>query len=154
MFSFVSTFATWLGTQLTSLFTVGAFSNFFINLGRAFAVKSLILPIQFYVMGLLITTRFAFIYLIIDVLTSIYNSVQSFLTQIETLVTSNTTDSILQVVISVLYSVGIVDAFIDVFSSFSSLFLTVMLLLCFKLAYISVRSISDEFYKIGMLIQQ
>ena len=137
-------------TFLIGLFSsVGPIAKFFLWIGKKVTLTTLILPIQIAFIGSIITFRLSLLTFFITLIMFIYNKsidLLSFL-QIEM------NKSIFSIPYKILESLGVFSAFSDVFAYFSILFVTFLLALISKMALNSLKELSEEFYKIGVLLQ-
>lgn len=143
MFKFLQIIAGWFTTG-------GAVSAFFAWMGVKFTSKSLILGVQITSVSLLFTSRAAFLWAVLEVAKLTINGISFFLNSLPTMMNS---DQILSLAYNVLRAFGIVDAFIDAFSLFNTLFVAILAAWVLRFAFHTAKTSSDEFFKIGMLLQ-
>lgn len=129
--------------------TGGGLFQFFAWIGRKIAVTSLILPIQITLIGAIITFRISLATGLITLIIYAYNKTNDLLEFVNLEISS----SILTVPYQVLQSLGVISALSDFFSIFTFVFIALLTALIAKIAVISLSQISDEFYKIGVLLQ-
>ena len=129
---------------------VGPLASFFVWIGKKFAVKGVVLPIQLAVLGALVVAKVAFLVALLTLLATIYNLIKSFLDSLPSLLNS---DSILVIALQLMQSIGLLDALNDAFSVFSLLFTSLLLLFISKVVLHSLKDASDEFFKIGVLLE-
>lgn len=134
---------------LLGFFTsVGPIASFFKWLGFRLTLSSIILPIQFSMLGALVVAKVAFFTAIITLIITIYNKINDVLLMI----TNLQSDSVLSLLFNFLNSIGFTSALMNAFDYFSLVFLSLFLLFISKMVVSSLQSISDEYYKIGMLL--
>lgn len=126
----------------------GPIANFFFRIGKKVIFTTTFLPIQITFVGALFVSKIAFLIAIITLIFTVYNQFSSLLDYVNFL----STDSFLKIPFDVLNSMGVFQAFYDAFSIFSVTFLSVLVLFVSKYFIESIKLVSDEFYKIGMLI--
>ena len=129
---------------------VGPLASFFVWIGKKFAIKGVVLPIQLAVLGALVVAKVAFLIVILTLLATIYNLITSFLDSIPSLLSS---DTILALALQVMQSIGLIDAISDAFSVFTILFTALLVLFISKVVLHSLKDDSDDFFKIGILLQ-
>lgn len=129
--------------------TGGGLFQFFSWIGKKIAVTSLILPIQITLIGAIITFRITLTTALITLIIYAYNKTNDLLEYISLEITS----SILTVPYQVLQSLGVISALSDFFAVFTFVFIALLSTIIAKIAVISFSQISDEFYKIGVLLQ-
>ena len=124
---------------------------FFLWIGKKFASKALIMPIQITVIGALVVAKVAFLIAVLTLLATIYNALKDILNNLPTLLTQN---ELMSSVYLLMRSIGLIDAIQDAFSFFSLTFGALLLLFISKVVLHSLKDASDEFFKIGVLLQQ
>lgn len=143
MFKAIKIIAGWFGVD-------GAIATFFAWLGVKFTSKALIVGTQIGTIIILFATRAAFLIAVIhfakltlNFLTVFFNSIPSMLTA----------DNILSTAYLFMQSIGLISAFTDAFSLFNTLFISLLTAWALKFAYHTSKMTSDEFFKLGMLLQ-
>lgn len=129
----------------------GPLAMFFLWIGKKFASKALIMPIQITVIGALVVAKVAFLIAVLTLLATIYNALKDILNNLPTLLTQN---ELMSSVYLLMRSIGLIDAIQDAFSFFSLTFGALLLLFISKVVLHSLKDASDEFFKIGVLLQQ
>jgi hypothetical protein len=99
----------------------------------------------------LISAHFILISFAIFAIIFVYNRINDLFTYISSLSDDN---EILSLTIDILKSFGIFDAFSDVFAIFSPLFVAFLVYLASTLVYKSIKTTSDELFKVGVINQQ
>ena len=127
----------------------GPIANFFIMIGKKLTFKVGFLPIQFLIVGALFTAKLAFLVASIQIVITFYNAINSLLDYVYNL----SIDSAFSVIFEIFNSMGVIQAFSDAFSIFSISFVSLLILYVTKYFIESLKLASDEFYKIGMLLQ-
>ena len=137
-------------TRLLGFFSLtGPLATFFYMIGKKLSITAVILPIQITLIGALIVARVSLATAITTLIILIYNKFNDVITQFESFAIS----SVLSVPFKILQSMGIIQAFQETFAFFSLVFASLLLAMLGKLAVYSLQSISDEYYKIGVLLQ-
>ena len=129
--------------------SVGAFAKFFLWIGKKVTLTSLILPIQITFIGTIIVFRVSLVTSFITLILFIYNQFTDLMSYINTSFSSD----YLTIPYKILQSMGVIDALSDFYSVFTVVFVSLLIALLSKLAMVSLRELSDEFYKIGVLLQ-
>lgn len=137
----VSSILGWFGSG-------GIFLSVFAWIGKKITMKGILLPFQFAVVGLLFTHRIALLTAFITIAVYIYNGIVTLLEYINTTIFS----SVFALPVQILQSVGFFTALNDVFSTFSFLFIALLVMYVTKAIIASVQMMSDEFFKIAMMI--
>ena len=127
---------------------VGFLAQYIARLGKAFFVSGAILSLQFTVIGALVLVRISYLTTIVTIVLWIYNRA----VELFGLINSTYTDTFLYLPISILQSIGFIDALVLMFSSFSYILVSLLVLFISKYVLNSVQSISDEYFKIAVLI--
>jgi hypothetical protein len=130
--------------------SAGPIASFLLWIGKKFASKALILPIQFTIVGALVVAKVAFLIAILTLLATVYNMTNDLLEQLPTLLTQN---DLLTLSYNLMQAIGLIDAVKDAFQVFNLLFVSLLLLFISKVVLNSLKDASDEFFKIGMLLQ-
>lgn len=130
--------------------SAGPLASFFIWIGKKFAIKGVVLPIQLAVLGALVVAKVAFLIAILTLLATIYNLISSFLGMIPSLLSS---DSVLVIALQLMQAIGLIDAVLDAFAVFTVLFASLLALFISKIVLHSLKDASDEFFKIGVLLE-
>jgi hypothetical protein len=137
-------------TRLLGFFSLtGPLATFFYMIGKKLSLTSLILPIQITLIGALIVARISLATAITTLIILVYNKMNDVITQFE----SFAFNAVLNVPFKIMQSMGIIQAFQETFAFFSLVFASLLLAFLGKLAVSSLQSISDEYYKIGVLLQ-
>lgn len=137
-------------TRLLGFFSsTGPIAQFFYMLGKRLALTALIVPLQITLIGALIVGRIALFTAIITLMILTYNKFIDIVSKIESL----STTQIFVIPYQILESMGIIQAMIESFAFFSVVFTSLLLAFIAKMAVISLQSLSDEYYKIGVLLQ-
>lgn len=142
---------TLVSAMLSFFSSSGPLAMFFLWIGKKFASKALIMPIQIMVIGALVVARVAFLIAVLTLLATVYNAFKDILNNLPTYFQSN---ELMSYCYLLLRSVGVVDAVLDAFSLFSLTFTAILLLLISKVVLHALKLVSDEFFKIGVLLQQ
>ena len=130
--------------------SAGPIAKFFINLGRKVSITAIIMPVQFALMGALIVARIAYITALVTLVIWIYNR----LTEVLEMITNVQSSGVLGMLFNFLSSIGFLNALNFAFSYFSLVMVTLFILYLSRMVVNNIKSFSDEYYKIGMLIQQ
>lgn len=130
--------------------STGPLAIFFYWIGKAFAVKAFIVPLHIVLTGILLTAKIASLTLVVTLFVWFYNQVNLFLDLLNN--TLNVNNEAILLPLEILNSLGFFDAVSTVFSMYT--FVLVPLLTMIVLNYIVeiTKSITDEFFKVGMLI--
>ena len=137
-------------TALLGFFSsTGPIASFFYMIGKKLALTSLIMPLQITLIGALFLARVSLATAITTLIILVYNKLNDVITQFESFAIS----SALSVPFKILQSMGIIQAFQETFSFFSLVFASLLLAFIGKMIVSSLQSISDEYYKIGVLLQ-
>ena len=139
----ISTVAGWFATG-------GAISMWFAWLGAKFTAKTTIVAIQIATILVLFASRVAFLLGVLEVGRLTFNYINDFLGRISDFFSG---DAILSLAFDVMRSIGLLDAFIDAFAIFNILFMAILLAWLSKFAFHVAKVTSDEFFKLGMLLQ-
>ena len=138
-------------TMIAGWFTQGgAISALFTWLGVKFTSKSFIIGIQITTVALLFSARAGFLWAVLEASRLTLNALIHFFEILPTMLTSDTT---LSLAYDVFRAFGITDAFMDAFSIFNVLFVSILTAWFLKFAYHTAKTTSDEFFKLGMLLQ-
>lgn len=127
----------------------GPIVQFFLWIGKKLTVTSLILPIQISLIGAIITFRLSLATGLITLIIYAYNKTNDLLAYINTEIST----SIFTIPFQVLQSLGVISALSDFFAVFTFVFIALLTAIIAKIAVVSLSQISDEFYKIGVLLQ-
>ena len=138
-----------VGLLLGFFSSSGPIAAFFVWIGQKVVIKGIILPIQFAVMGALVTAKVAFLIALLTLVLWVYNAIHSFFENLPSLITSS---PLLDVSYKLLQSIGFMDAFYNAFSSFTFVWVSLLLLIVSKIAVHSLKDASDEFFKIAILL--
>jgi hypothetical protein len=127
----------------------GPIASFFIYIGKKIAVKSLILPIQFIIVGALFTAKVSMLIALISLIYIIYTSFNDLINYINALETNTALD----IPLKILDSLGIISAVYDTVTVFTVPLVSLLVIYVTKYFIESLKLASDEFFKIGMLLQ-
>lgn len=138
-------------SNLISLLTnlIPTIVTFFANMAKKLTLTSIIVPIQITLLISLYTAKFAFITTVVTLIVWIYNRV----VVIFDLISSMNNNVSFDIPFKILQSLGIFQALNETFALFSYVFVSLMILFISKLAIMSLQSIADEYFKIGVLLQ-
>ena len=139
------------GYLLAFFSSAGPLAAFFLWIGKKVSIKALVLPLQFAVMGALVTAKVSFLIASISLVLWIYNKFHELMDLISGIVA---VDNVIGVAYNVLQAIGFIDALFDTFSSLSYIWLSVLILLVSKFVLHSLKLASDEMFKIGLLLGQ
>ncbi|OCL96780.1 hypothetical protein [Arcobacter porcinus] len=135
---------------ILSLFTTGGIiGKIFYWIGRKITLTALIVPIQIGLVGAIVVLRISILGAILTLVIFSYNIINDLLAYIDTQLSVG----MLEVPYLVLQSLGIIGALSDVFSMFSFVIVTFFIVFLSKLAVLTLSQISDQFYKVGVLLQ-
>lgn len=134
--------------------STGPLASLFVWIGSKVAMKGIILPIQFALVGALFVAKIAFLTALLTFVMWVFNKIHEIFDYISLEFLSSSSDSVFQLAVSILGAIGFLQALQDVTASFSLVFVSLFALYISKLIVDSLKTISDEFYKIGMLLQQ
>lgn len=123
--------------------------TFFANMAKKLTLTSIIVPIQISLLIALYTAKFAFITTVVTLIVWIYNRIVIIINLINTLDNNISFD----IPFKILQSLGIFQALNETFALFSYVLVSLMILFISKLAIMSLQSIADEYFKIGVLLQ-
>ncbi|WP_321471454.1 hypothetical protein [Halarcobacter sp.] len=126
----------------------GVLLSFFSWIGKKITAKGILLPFQFAVVGLLFVHRMALLTAFITLVVYIYNGIVELLEYINTTIFS----SVFAMPVQILQSIGFFQAVNDVFSTFSFLLVSLLVMYVTKAIVQSIQTMSDEFFKISMMI--
>ncbi|QEZ89066.1 putative membrane protein [Aliarcobacter cibarius] len=129
--------------------SAGSFAKFFLWIGKKVSITAVILPIQITLIGAIITFRLSLFAAIITLIMFVYNK----FTDLMAFVDLKMSQDFLTVPYKILQSLGVIEAISDFYASFTIVFTTLLLAFIAKLAVNSLSQLSDEFYKIGVLLQ-
>ena len=128
----------------------GAISSFFAWIGVKLASKSVIVGLQIARIVALAGSYVAFLLSVLTFTTKVLNYINTFLQNMPSYFNS---DSILSLAFKILQSLGVIDAFNDAFSIFNILFTALLSAWLLKFSFKIYKLLSDEFYKLGSLLQ-
>jgi len=128
--------------------SAGPIASFFFRIGKSLTVTTLILPIQITLIGALVVAKVAFLIALITLLVIIFNRVIAFFDYIDGFLIN----SDFYLPIKILESIGLMDAFYDVMPFFIIILVSFFTLFLANLVIKSLTMASDEFYKVGMLL--
>jgi len=136
-------------SMLLGFFTTrGPIAMFFVWIGKKIFTKSTAITAQITIVILLFTAKIAFLSLLVNFVLSIYNAISSIIGYIDNL----SLDSNLSTSYKILESIGLIDAIIDVFDLFNISFTALLIYFVTRYLIDSLKMMSDEFYKIGVLL--
>ena len=128
----------------------GAIAAFFAWIGVKFTSKSVIVGIQITSVSLLVASRLAFLWAVLEFAKLTINGITAFFKSIPSFLDSS---EIMSISYDILRSIGFIDAFLDAFSIFNTLLIAMLTAWVLKFAFHTAKTTSDEFFKIGMLLQ-
>lgn len=135
---------------LIALFSsVGPIAKFFLWIGKKVALTAVILPIQIAFIGSIIVFRLSLVVSFTTLIIFIYNKFTDLISFIGFQISSG----YFTIPFNILESMGVISALSDVFAYFTIIFTTLFISILSKVAVNSLRELSDEFYKIGVLLQ-
>lgn len=138
-------------TTIAGWFTSGgAIASFFAWIGVKLTSKALIVGVQIATITALFVARIAFLVALLEMARLTINFFNNFLSQLPTLLQS---DLYLSLGYEVLRSIGLIDALVDSFAVFNILMVALLMAFVAKFAFHTAKTTSDEFFKIGMLLQ-
>lgn len=140
-----------VGSLLGFFSSAGPIAAFFLWIGKKVSIKALVLPLQFAVMGALVTAKVSFLVASISLVIWIYNKFHDLINLVDSVASLN---NALGTAYNVLQSIGFIDALFDTFSSLSYVWLSVLILIVSKFVLHSLKLASDEMFKIGLLLGQ
>lgn len=129
--------------------SAGSFAKFFLWIGKKVSLTTLILPLQITLIGAIITFRLSLLTAFITLIMFIYNK----FTELMNYINLQMSSEFLTVPYKILQSLGVIEALSDFYASFTIVFVTLILAFLSKIAVVSLQQLSDEFYKIGVLLQ-
>ncbi len=132
--------------------SAGPIASFFAFIGKKLAIKAIILPIQFVFLGALVVARIAFFTSLLSLIFWVYNRFHDVLILLNSNVVSDTS-SFIYISWQVLQSIGFVDALFNSLQSLSFVWFTILILFVSKLVLSSLKDFSDEYFKIGLLLE-
>ena len=128
----------------------GAISSFFAWLGFKFTSKAAIVSLQIATIVALFLARVAFLIAVLDASLTTFNFINSTLAQIPDLAS---VDPMLSLAFNVMRSIGLVDAMKEAFAIFNLIFVALLVAFVAKFAFHVAKITSDEFFKLGVLLQ-
>jgi len=137
-----------IGIILGFFSSTGPIVAFFVWIGKSIAVKGVTLGIQFAVVGALVVAKLAFLTTLITLVVYLYNKMDFFFNYLVSI--SNNSAFVLP--IKMLNSIGLIQALVDSLAMFQYVIITMLVLFVSKFVLSSLKIASDEFYKIGMLL--
>jgi len=151
---FVSAFRFFFGTKFISFIlgfftSTGPFISFFIWIGKKLSFKAIILPVQWASVGALFVAKVASLTVVISLISYIYNEFHTILDTLSTVFQGNV---YLDTAYKVLQSIGFIDALYSSFTNFSFVWFSVLILVVSKYIFNSLKLLSDELFKIGLLV--
>jgi hypothetical protein len=123
--------------------------SFFANMAKKLTLTAIIVPIQITFLIALYVAKFAFLTTVVTLIIWLYNRVVDLTSMINAL----GVDSNFSLVFDFLRSIGFIQALNETFAYFSFVLVSFLLLFLSKVAISSLQLISDEYYKIGVLLQ-
>lgn len=137
-------------TRLLGFFSSsGPLATLFYMIGKRLSLTALIIPLQITLIGALFVGRITLFTGIVTLIILVYNKVSFVISSIESYAIS----SALEVPFLILQSIGFIRALTETFSFFSMVFASLLLAFISKMVVQSLQSISDEYYKLGVLLQ-
>lgn len=143
MFKIISIIAGWFTSG-------GAIASFFAWFGVKFTSKTFIVGTQVSTIVFLFSARIAFLIAVLNVGKLTINSINLAL---NSLPTSFNSDEFLSIGYQIMQSIGLISALLDAFDLFNSIFISILLAWALKFAFHTAKMTSDEFFKLGMLLQ-
>lgn len=138
-------------TTIAGWFTgSGAVSAIFAWIGFKFSSKAVIVGMQIATIVALFLARVAFLIAVLDASLTTFNFINSTLAQIPDLAS---VDPMLSLAFNVMRSIGLVDAMKEAFAVFNIIFVSLLLAFTTKFAFHIAKTTSDEFFKLGVLLQ-
>jgi hypothetical protein len=128
----------------------GAIAAFFAWIGVKFTSKTAIVTTQIAIVSLLVASRVAFLWAVLEFAKLTINGITAFLKSIPTFLDSS---EIMSISYDILRSIGFIDALLDAFSILNTLLIAMLTAWVLKFAFHTAKTTSDEFSKIGMLLQ-
>jgi len=128
----------------------GAIAAFFAWIGVKFTSKSVIVGIQITSVSLLVASRIAFLWAVLEFAKLTINGMTVFFKSIPSFFSSS---EVLSISYDILRSIGFIDAILDAFSIFNTLLIAMLTAWVLKFAFHTAKTTSDEFFRIGMLLQ-
>ncbi|KIM03168.1 MAG: hypothetical protein KU29_12570 [Sulfurovum sp. FS06-10] len=128
----------------------GAVASFFAWMGVKLTSKVVIVGIQITTITLLFASRIAFLIAVLEFARLTLNFFHNFLNNLPTLLSS---DVYLSLGYEVMRSIGLIDALKDSFAVFNVLIVAMLVAFVAKFAFHTAKITSDEFFKVGMLLQ-
>jgi len=128
----------------------GAIASIFSSIGVKLASKAVIVPILIATVVLLFAARIAFLIAVVDFAFLTINFLHYFFDALPTLLSS---DTFLSLGYDVMRSIGLIEALKDAFAIFDVLLVSLLTAWALKFAYHTSKLTSDEFFKIGMIVQ-
>jgi hypothetical protein len=125
-------------------------SPLLIYIGGKLASRIAFVPLQFLFLGLIFFVRITTIAIAVNLSLWIYNQIHILLDYVNEDFLSN---NILEWFLQLLRSISFFQAFNDTFATFSFLFVSILVLLVSKFFLKSMKLLSDEIWKLGMLLK-
>ena len=123
--------------------------TFFANMAKKLTLTAIIVPIQISFLIALYVAKFAFLTTVVTLIVWLYNRI----VDLTNMFNSLGLDSNFSLVFYFLRAVGFIQALNETFAYFSFVLMSFLLLFLSKIAISSLQMISDEYYKIGVLLQ-
>ena len=151
--------ATAVGTGIRGLITLiggwfgrgGVLAVFFGHLGVKLTAKSVAVAWQIAKILLLLASRVAFGGFVLTISSLIYNYINFITEQIPTLMTEN---EIMTLAYTFLRSIGLISALNDAFVVFNAFIVAIFVAFFARFIFNSLKLLSDESFKLSVLIQQ
>ena len=128
----------------------GAVKKIFDWIGDKFSSKTAILGQQWFTLAALVAARIAFLIAVLEFSRLTLGAFQRFLDNLPSLLSS---DVYLSLGYEVMRSIGLIDALTDAFAIFNVLIVAMLVAFVAKFAFHTAKITSDEFFKVGMLLQ-
>ena len=129
----------------------GVFAVFFGHIGVKLTAKSFAVAWQIAKILLLVASRVAFGGFVLTISSLIYNYINFITEQIPTLMTEN---EIMTLAYTFLRSIGLISALNDAFVVFNAFIVAIFVAFSARFIFNSLKLLSDESFKLSVLIQQ
>ena len=127
----------------------GVVASFFARIGILITTKVLVVPIHLSLMAVMTVARIVFLTAVITFILKVWNMIKKFFVDIPTFFSGN---DILSTAFQVLQSIGFIDALSTALSELSLLFVSIFLIIIAKLVLHISEYVSNEFFKLGLLL--
>ncbi|MDY0015097.1 MAG: hypothetical protein RBS13_02710 [Bacteroidales bacterium] len=137
--------------QIAAFFSsTGPIAAFFIYISKKIGIKTFTLSIQYTLVSVLIVSKLAFVGILVSFVIFIFNRIQMLLDYI----TELQFDSAFSLPLDILKSMGFFDALSFAFSTFQFVVTTALILFIYKFFLAAVKPLSDELFKLSVLLNQ